>query len=119
MTVARAYAVISSDLVAPTRTFRSGSEIKLQCLPRVASFGVETEACCWFVAAVGHAILTARIARHPIHHAVLVPIYFFEQLSIGLVMAFRADGVGHEIAWRFPAHQVASRKIGRASCRER
>src|SRR6266566_4517619 len=109
MTVARAYAVISCDFVASTRTFRSRSEIKLQCFPSVAPFGVKTEARGWYIAAMGHAILTARIARPSIHRPVLVPIHFFEQLSVGLVMAFGADGVGHEIAGRFPTHQVASR----------
>src|SRR3977135_1407544 len=98
MTVARANAVISCDLIAPTRAFRSGSEIKLQRLPSVASFGVDTESPGWFVAAVGHAIFTTRIASHPIHHSVLVPIHFLQQLSVGFVMALSPDGVGHEIA---------------------
>src|SRR6266516_4264241 len=116
MTVARAYAVISCEFVASTRTFRSRSEIKLQCFPSITPFGVKPEARRWFVAAMGHAILTARIACHSAHHPVLVPIHFFEQLRVGLVMTFGTDGVGHEIARRFPAHQVASRNCpGRAS----
>src|SRR5207302_7922195 len=88
---------------------RSGSGIKLQRFPSVTSFGVETEAGGWFVAAVGHAILTARITRHSILDPVFVPVHFFQQLSVGFVMALSTDGVGHEIAWRFPAHQIASR----------
>src|SRR5690242_11128367 len=111
MTVARSYAVISGDLVAPSAVLWLWSEIEPYRFPRVSAFCLQTEAGGWFITAMRHTILTARIACHAIDHAVFVPIHSLQHLGVGLVMscAIGAHRVGHEITWRFPAHQISRR----------
>src|SRR6476620_1747082 len=111
MTVARTHAVIRGDLVAASAALRPWPEIKSYRFPSVSAFCLQAEAGGRFIAAVGHAILAARIARHATDDAVFVPLHFLQHLGVGLEMscAIGAHRVGHEITWRFPAHQIPGR----------
>src|SRR6185503_16612002 len=111
MTVTGGDTIVDCDLVAFASRFRARSEVELERLPRVTRLGLQPEARSWFVAAVGHAVFAARIFRHSVDYAVLVPINLLEQFGVTVEMAgaVGADGVGHEITGCFPTTNVASR----------
>src|ERR1700745_2850711 len=111
MTVTRTHAIVGNDFVAAPTALRPWPKIKPQRFPSVSAFCLEAEAGGWFITAVGHAIFAARIASHAIDHAVFVPIHFLQHLGVGFIMpsAVGAYRVGHEITWRFPAHQIPGR----------
>src|SRR5437762_8384457 len=100
MPVTGANTVVSRNLATFSSRSRPRTEVEFHCLPSVAAFRLEAEAGGRFIAAMSHAIFAARIFRYAINHAILVPIDIREQLGIGVVMSFRADGVGHEITGR-------------------
>src|SRR5262249_19890788 len=88
--VADTDAVESESFAAATGCFWFRPEIKLDRLPSVAAFRLQSERSGRFVAAMHHAIFTTRIARDAVDDAVFVPLNFFEQLGVARIMR-----VGH------------------------
>ncbi len=78
-----------------------GAKVILEVFPVVAALEVGPQRATLFVAAMDHAVLAARIARHAVHDAVFLPIDLFEHLPIARVVA-----VGHEVAGGLPALDV-------------
>lgn len=82
--------------------FGFGPEIIFEILPIITALIVGAQSAAGVVAAMDHAIFAAGIAGHTVDDAVFVPIDLLEHFLVGRVMA-----VGHEIAGRFPAANIA------------
>ena len=92
------------DIRPGAERFRTSPEVIFEILPIVATVGAGAERGAGIVAAVDHAILTARVAGHAINDAVFCPIHLCEHFLVMPVVA-----VGHEVARRFPAFDVPGR----------
>src|SRR5437016_2114938 len=57
-----------------------------------------------------HAVFATRIAGDAVYHAVFVPVDLVEHFLVMLVVT-----VGHEVAWSFPAFDVARRNRPRGA----
>src|SRR3954451_16259020 len=108
MTVARRYTVIDPEFAAAPGRLWSRTEIESNRLPGIPRLGLQAKTGGRVITAVGHAVFATRIASDSIHHPVFIPIYILEQLGVAVEMAgaVGTDGVGHEIAGRFPASHV-------------
>src|SRR5258708_7044180 len=104
VTVSTTHAVESESFAAPPCRFWFRSEIKLDRLPGIAAFRLQTQAGRRFIPAVHHAILATRIARHAVNHAVFLPLHLLQQFGVARIMR-----VGHQIARAFPTANVSGR----------
>lgn len=85
------------------------SEIEAHIGPGVARLGFDAESAAWFIAAVDHAVLAARVEGLAFHHAVFVPWRILEKSPIAGVV-----GIRHEVARSLPAFHIAR---GNRPCR--
>src|SRR6266480_6976569 len=83
--VSATHAVESESFAAAAGRFRFRSEIKLDRLPSIAALRLQTETGRRFVPAVHHAILTTRIARHAVNHAVFLPLHLLQQFGVARI----------------------------------
>src|SRR6185312_1517252 len=97
------------DLAATAGRFRTATEVKLYRFPRIPRLSLQTQTRRRLIAAMRHTIFATRITSHSIDHAVFFPVDVGKKLSVGAEMpgTVRANGVSHEIAWRFPSPHVA------------
>src|SRR5438876_5779749 len=82
--------------------FRFGSEVVFDVLPIVPALVVGSKSAARIVTAVNHAVLAAGVAGDAIHDSIFGPVNFLQHLLVTTIMA-----VSHQIAWRFPAFNVA------------
>src|SRR5262245_60735713 len=80
----------------------AGAKVEPDVFQSITGFALQAYSCRGLVAALHHAILASRVPGNAIDHTVLAPIHVFLEFSVGRVVA-----VGHEVARRFPTHNVA------------
>ena len=80
----------------------AGAKVEPDVFQGITGFALEAYRGRGLVATLYHAILASRVLGNAIDHAVSVPIDLFLEFSVSRVVA-----IGHEVARRFPTHNIA------------